>query len=467
MTISIKRFIEKKTKGRNIYWQGFRTEDALVFRDVMNLKGSISFDYFDEIESIGKTFQIFSIEFNEKRRIDWNSFCPTTEHRNFFERTIRKLSEESQLALVPYSSTELLEKEDSDDIIIFSIEEKLKKILENKFLLRSELVKNGINIIPTIFSRFEDLSFNYLLEKFGPKSVIQLSHGFSGTTTYFVDTEEKFSALAKKNPSEIVAFSPYVKGIPININAAIVGNRVFVASPSIQLIGIKGCIDLPFGYCGNDYYAASEVLTKRQMDLILDVIKRIGGYLTKYKYQGIFGIDLICQGGEVFFSELNPRFQNSTALLTQLQLINDINPFVKLHLLSFLTEDAEYPDIKNKELEEYEKDYYFPLKGSQIILYNLNRRDAKLKRCISSGTFVVQGDDLVRINDEVSFSKSNECKETFIVDYGIPPVGFTIEPNAPILRIKTLSQVLENDSFTLNENFKCVVDKIREKIILE
>ena len=86
---------------------------------------------------------------------------------------------------------------------------------------------------------------------------------------------------------------------------------------SVQLIGIRGATTREFGYCGNDF-AAFALLDQQLIEEVDDATRRIGRWLGADGYRGAFGVDFMWSGGTLYFAEINPRMQGSTAVSTAL-----------------------------------------------------------------------------------------------------------------------------------------------------
>ncbi|MCL2311873.1 MAG: ATP-grasp domain-containing protein [Firmicutes bacterium] len=109
--------------------------------------------------------------------------------------------------------------------------------------------------------------------------------------------------------------------------------------PSIQLI----CPD-QFSrliYRGADY-AAFSYLSKKIKESVLSNAKVIGEQLRRYEYLGVAGIDFLYSNGTLYFLEINPRFQASTALLNKALLTQGLPSVQKLNLDAFQTVESSF-----------------------------------------------------------------------------------------------------------------------------
>ncbi len=112
-----------------------------------------------------------------------------------------------------------------------------------------------------------------------------------------------------------VAAAPLLAGAPINFSGCVFADGAVRLHPaSVQLIGIASCTEQRFGYCGNDFGAISRLLDRRRLDELDALGHQVGSWLHRERYLGAFGIDAIAADDGIVFTELNPRFQGSSAL---------------------------------------------------------------------------------------------------------------------------------------------------------
>jgi len=126
---------------------------------------------------------------------------------------------------------------------------------------------------------------------------------------------DEYRALTDSQPDGYSYASTYLDGaVPLNINACVYNTgEVATFGLSYQLIGIKECTNRPFGFCGNDFLAAS-VLPFEVTSQADALTREVGRWLHGLEYRGVFGLDLLLAGGELLLCELNPRFQASTPM---------------------------------------------------------------------------------------------------------------------------------------------------------
>lgn len=142
--------------------------------------------------------------------------------------------------------------------------------------------------------------------------VIQEKISSSGTGTYLMtaDSEEKVKNRLKESNEYLV--SEYISpSASVNTHLLISNKEVIVFPGSLQLISYRN---------NNFIYSGADFLAYRNIDpayihAIYYYSRVIGQLLKNEGFLGICGIDFIISKGNVYFVEINPRFQASTILL--------------------------------------------------------------------------------------------------------------------------------------------------------
>lgn len=105
--------------------------------------------------------------------------------------------------------------------------------------------------------------------------------------------------------------SKYILNVIISPNV-----NVFISNNEIKILNITDQILKNFIYFGNIYPSK---VTEKQKNIILDVAMKIGKYLQKEGFRGLFGCDFIInKNGDVYIVEINSRRQGSYTILALL-----------------------------------------------------------------------------------------------------------------------------------------------------
>ena len=109
--------------------------------------------------------------------------------------------------------------------------------------------------------------------------------------------------------SEIYTISKYIEqNIPYNVHCIIGKQNYEIFAPSIQDLEITDKIE----YIGSIYDIQMQKNIKLKM---IQYCSKICEKLKEIGYLGVFGIDFMCFDNELYFIEINPRFQGSTRQL--------------------------------------------------------------------------------------------------------------------------------------------------------
>ena len=176
-----------------------------------------------------------------------------------------------------------------------------------------EMLKNKVPIINMKWINkkinYDDAKKNINSEKF----VMQGKIGSGGNNTFYIDSKEKFYKYSAMCNNEYY-LSPYVEHLPVNITIIIGKYDNVILPTSIQLIKLEND---QFKYFGADF-----IYSQKLDDKVCQKIKEysciIINELKKKNYKGILGIDFIIDNkNNVYFMEINPRFQSSSFLISK------------------------------------------------------------------------------------------------------------------------------------------------------
>lgn len=225
-----------------------------------------------------------------------------------------------------------------------------------------ELLRNKINtrfwcahsvpIVPSVLLNSSKCSYEFISKTFGNKSskyVLQKNYSAGGYSTYLLS---KNSQLSFDN-SDILLVSPYMEeSVPLNITAIIYEDEILLFPPSIQIIVNDSDRLL---YKGADFIAYKK-MDKNVKQKILQYSKTICENLRNIGYRGICGIDYITDRDEVYFMEVNERFQASSYLIN---MALKENGFPSLHRLCLEAFQKPKSNIDFSKLEVNYSSYIY------------------------------------------------------------------------------------------------------------
>lgn len=220
----------------------------------------------------------------------------------------------------------------------------------------------------------DELETNFMVSE---QYIAQKNKSSGGFGTFIISKTNHMIEDIRNNYKELFIVSPYIKnGFSVNINAVIGSECTIFFPPSIQITEVNAQRIL---FHGSDYVTAqklsSEILKKLNSytSIILNHIKKMG-------YLGIIGLDFLVTETEIYFLEINPRYQASSFLinialkeynfpsLSQLNLsafsnIKILNESIKNICINYsfykyiFTEGMKHPDYVRKKVNKYSNIY--------------------------------------------------------------------------------------------------------------
>lgn len=207
---------------------------------------------------------------------------------------------------------------------------------EHKSWVESQLATCGVKVLP--WSYYADDELNLILEavRAGPM-VLRANKTDGGAGVRFVERSHELQSSWPIHFDGFLAAAPFLSpSIPLNINACVFPTgEVTLHGPSLQLIGVDVATTRRFGYCGNDFARIADMDTRLIKDFEKIVI-RTGKWLHSNGYLGVFGVDALIYGDEVYLTEVNPRFQGSSLMSAYIDKELDRPDLYLDHIAAFL-----------------------------------------------------------------------------------------------------------------------------------
>lgn len=270
-----------------------------------------------------------------KKRINHNNEKNYTVIDDFYNKElIKQIEKNPNTKFMYYSqiySYDNMKKSGLLDYIICLNNPNLIEFVNNKFKTKNYL-KNYIPILDYIFLNGKNCNFENLKRKYeNSEFVIQAENGSGGFSTIVLNEKNKEHIKLDNNKTYMV--TKYCKNnIPVNMHILISKNDITLLPPSIQNIEL---LHNRLVYKGCDFIAYSQIVNNK-MDLKLkNYAIIVGELMQKKEYRGILGIDSIIYDGEIYFMEINPRFQNSSSILNKALQENNLPSLQELQYNCF------------------------------------------------------------------------------------------------------------------------------------
>jgi predicted ATP-grasp superfamily ATP-dependent carboligase len=170
--------------------------------------------------------------------------------------------------------------------------------------------------------------------------VFQKEIGSGGALTYIVN-KNNFDLFKRfNNSNEVYLFSEYKdNNIPLNVHCIIFRDYIEILKPSIQILELNDKIE----YIDSDY---KTILENNIKNKIYEYSYMIYEKLKNLKYIGFLGIDFIYSNNELFFIEINPRFQGSTRYLDRILQENNFKSIYEYNYNAFY-------NIETQQIKKY------------------------------------------------------------------------------------------------------------------
>lgn len=271
-----------------------------------------------------------------EKNIDYNQLENFKKISKFYDRYIKnilKRDKNAKFMLYNQASKKYMRMKRH---LICTNNIKLIQQLNNKQIARKILEKD-INILDYKYVKGKTISYNLLSNLFKNKNskfVVQQPVGFGGVGTYILDRQSETSIIPLLHKNLKYSVSEYVENaISINNTFMISNNHILLFNSSRQLIKETG--ELIYDGWNFDTYTNIDLDVRNK---IKNQTIKIAKHLQKLGYRGIGGIDYIVEQKNVFFMEVNPRFQASSEEIDRCLIKNELPSIFELNYLSFYDE---------------------------------------------------------------------------------------------------------------------------------
>ncbi len=253
------------------------------------------------------------------------------------------------------------------------------KFLDDKIKVRNWLSEH-IPLPHFIVTKGENINYRYLTSLFPEynKFVIQSDYSCGGSGTWLLTPNNISEIMKRISNQNLYTLLPYYENsVSVNIHLVIYEQEVLLMPASMQIITKKS---FSLSYQGSDFIMYTH-LPENIQDKVRKYALIIGKQLQYSGYRGVCGIDFIVTQDEVFFSEVNGRFQSSTVLINKamshwgldmslqwLHMDAFLNPKCTIELPAFKVEYSLYGYSYDPETFEKVKCLYHCIKDTAEIV---------------------------------------------------------------------------------------------------
>lgn len=345
--------VRKALDGRRLIWFGIRGEDGEALLQLPELEASYSITAPLRSGSIAPDANL-ALEEISGTRPDLDRYDVDLDFgdaaREFRRRLLREVS--GRCVLMTYRPSVMVSAlafSMADTMTLAGLFKDRQAAFEYKPWVETSLARRGVRGLGWQYVADEHRSRAKRLVATGPH-VVRASRASGGVGIALLESVEDVDRLWPDQADAFVAIAPYLDPtVPVNFSGCVFPDgSVRLHPPSVQLIGIPSCTDRPFGYCGNDFGAVATLgdSVLRQLD---DLGRVVADWLRDERYLGAFGVDALVHEDKVYFTEINARFQGSSAPSAEIAADLSVPDLFLDHLMAALGVGPETPGLSLTE----------------------------------------------------------------------------------------------------------------------
>ncbi len=369
--------------------------------------------------------------------------------------------------LVLYRSTENIEKVcDKFGWHIVANRASIRDPYENKDFFRSLLKKVKVKVAPGEKLKISELTKQKLaifLKKWKKVVLIlpELTKGggyslvFVKKITDFNKFKEKVATWSSQFNLRHVIVTKYIDAFSPSITGCVTRFGILTGPVQTQILDQPTIVNLDKGsglFCGHDWsFKVYSEKVQKQAELIA---QKVGEYMWKHSYRGIFGIDLLVdkKTEEVYPCECNPRYTGAFPIYSMLQMEQEEPPFDVFHLLELLklNYQMDFKTIDNL--------YKRPKQGSHLVLNNLTHDYQLVTKDVRPGIYRFDKNKINFIRPGFTTFDIHDLENELLVTDGLPQKGQVVKPILRIGKLVFKKRVLDKkDSTKLAPSVKKII----------
>ena len=447
----------RRFKENLVIWMGLRASDYRLI-DFLRPDVIASTRYGRDTIPLESKLSVVSTEKVTKIRSD----SSMSELNPLLPALLRELARHpSDVYIVSYHSTPMLESivRRFPNLHLMNPPSYLRQYLDQKTVVTQQLGMLGIRTIPGTEGAIRPGEFDRHARQYGLPLVVRFDRSAAGYGVHLVNEPEEFDELADTHRNMPASVMKYIDGKSMSISAVRTRDCTILSDISMQIIGQPECTPHKFGWCGNDFNIA-QTISDEETAQIRHMALQVGSWIHRLGYRGIYGIDFMSDGNTVYFTEINPRFLGTSALMVDRQEEIGKLPISFFHII---------PYLPNIYLDQDGVDQYNlwqkPLNVSQILLHNVGGRPLTLHHNLMPGKYLYENDELQYVGPAQNLSDTTRYDE--IVITGEIPVDETIVPpiSDELCKILTYEKVLDKTGKRLTPWAQALAKKVYSTLV--
>lgn len=262
-----------------------------------------------------------------------------------------------------------------------------------------------------------------------------------GRGTFFVRCERDYQKLRDMLKGRYhhgvflntVSVHRLVEGPSASVAACATRNGTLVSALQRQLIDLPYCGDFVEDgvFCGHAW--GGRVWNDAVCASAYDQASRIGDFLFKMGYKGIFGVDFVVQEekSHVYPIEINPRLTGAFPMLSLLHLNAGIIPLEAFHILEFLDVSHEMAlDVLNRAYKQ-------SVEGSHLLLFFPRGRCSPDRSPLRAGLYEFQPQEGTAqfLMESIEFAHIQNAHQFIVADGPFIPKETSTESHSRLCRL--------------------------------
>lgn len=241
-------------------------------------------------------------------------------------------------------------------------------ILNNKIHLRLWM-DDKTNVPNYITCHGVEFSYSYMKKLFptSNKFVVQEAVSSGGNGTYLCSINNATQITLKLSDDKMYLVSPYIENsVSVNLHL-LIGQKNIISFPgSVQVIEN---IEDKMVYRGADFISYNYLSNFQKHNIKMEA-QKIALHLKALGFQGICGIDFLVTQNEIYFMEINPRYQASSSILNYGLIQNHLPSLQELEL-KLINNDLIQDNLKLETAQiSFSMYRYYADKNLPIEYYN-------------------------------------------------------------------------------------------------
>jgi hypothetical protein len=409
--------IRRAIQGRRVVWFGNRASDGQALADFAEL--ACAGGIIAPADRDGADWITLTLEDTWGRRVDLNTVnidaMLPAKLESMRARLLRLLRQPSVLMCYrPSAFLSSLIYPSGGSCTYWGLPHLQQRAFEYKPWVESQMEALGLRVIP--WRHYSVVDWPEIMGRSQTlPCVVRMATGSGGAAITLARDLDDIHAFCNRADEGIISVSTYMEGAhPLSINAVVFADgSVTTSAPSLQLLGLADCTTRPFGFCGNDF-AFARGLAPSVLEEMDHALARMGAWLAKAGYRGCFGADFLLSDGDLYFTEINPRFTASSALAARQDADMNQTDIVLEHMAAF----AGLAPGTRARLRDYVAAAPYP--RSQVMVFNRSDRA------------------IGRAHVEVAPPAGADLTE-------LPRIGHVIEPEAQFFKVTLDGGVTDGD----------------------